>query len=69
MITSIFGVIQILLSLFGLWDQFMNWSDAKRLADHEAKTQNLNQAVDAQKAAQTEQDFEKDQTDIVNNLP
>ena len=69
MISSIFAAIQAFLALVGLWDQFLSWSDKKRLADAQAREQARNNAVDDQKNAKDEASFEKDQSTIVGNPP
>lgn len=69
MFTGIFSAIELIMRLIGLWDQFMNWSDAKRLADAEKNTQDRNKAVDDQKGASNEDQFDKDQSDITKHLP
>lgn len=48
-----------------LLNQFYLWKERKRL-DREAKRE---AAVDCQKNAKTEEEFDKCQTDIVNNPP
>jgi hypothetical protein len=68
-IGSIFTAIQVILRLLGLWDQFLNWSDAKRIADAEKNTQDRNDAVDKQKGAKSEDDFDKAQDDIISHKP
>ncbi len=69
MLSSIFSIIQLILSLIGIWDQFLSWSDAKRLADASKNTQDRNTAVDDQKEATSEDQFDKDQDTIVNHKP
>lgn len=69
MFTSIFEVIGLVLKLVGLWDQFLSWSDAKRIADIEKNRQERNAAVDDQKTAQTEDQFDKDQSNISSHHP
>lgn len=66
---TIFSIIQLILQLLGLWDQFMSWSDAKRLADASQNTQSRNAAVDDQKGATSEDQFDKDQDTIINHKP
>lgn len=69
MIAQFFAVVQLLLKLIGLWEQFLSWSDAKRIADAEQNRQERNAAVDEQKTAKTEEDFDKAQDSIVNHIP
>lgn len=65
----IYTLIQAFLSAVGLWNQFLDYSDAKRKAEAEAKTQALNKAVDESKGATTDEEIEKSQDDIVRNMP
>lgn len=69
MLGQIFAAIQLVLKLIGLWDQFMDWSDKKRIADAEANRQEREKAVDAQKNAQTEKEFDDAQSKIVDHMP
>ncbi len=69
MIAGIFAVIELILKLIGLWDQFLSYSDAKRAADAAAKQAALNKAVDASAGANSDDDIFKNQTDVVNNMP
>lgn len=69
MFTGIFAAIQLILRLFGLWDMFLNYSDKKRLADSQERTEDRNTAVDDQKKATDEEQFDKDQSSITHNHP
>lgn len=69
MIAQIFAAIQLLLKLIGLWETFLSWSDKKRVAEAQEREQKRNAAIDKQKHAQTEEEFDKAQSDIVNNPP
>ena len=69
MISGIFGVVQLLLKLFGLWEQFLDYSDKARAAEAEARKQRREKAVDEQKAAATEDEFDKAQDEIIANKP
>lgn len=66
---SIFAIIELILKAMNLWDQFISWSDAKRLAEEERKTQERNSAIDRQNNAKDESEFDHAQDDIVNNKP
>lgn len=66
---GIFSIIQLLLKLIGLWEQFMDWSDAKRIADAEKNRQDRDKAVDDAVKAQTEQEFDEAQSRIADSLP
>jgi hypothetical protein len=67
--TTIFALIELLLKVFGLFDGFTNYLDAKRLAEDEAKRQAREAAVDAAAAAKTAKDAYAAQDGIVNNEP
>ncbi len=69
MFSSIFAIIEMVLKLLGLWDQFLSWSDSKRLVDSQKNTQDRNTAVDDQKGAKDETTFDNDQSAIVNHKP
>ncbi len=69
MFVGLFSIIQLILRAIGLWDQFLNWSDKKRLADAEANTEARNKAVDEQKKAADEDAFNKAQDDISRHNP
>jgi hypothetical protein len=59
MIAQIFLVIQLLLKLFGLWEQFLEWGDKKRAADAEARAQEREKAIeDAKKATTPDEAFD-----------
>ena len=66
---QIFAVIELILRLFKLWDQFLSFMDEKHSAELEKKRQAREAAVDRSKVDQSDDDIFKDQTDIVNNLP
>lgn len=69
MFAQIFVVIELILKLIGLWDGFLSYVDQKRIADDAEKTAKRNKAVDDQKSAASEDDFDKDQDTIVGNKP
>lgn len=69
MFAQIFAVIELILKLIGLWDGFMSYVDKKRIADEAQKTADRNKAVDEQKNAKSEDDFDKAQDDIIRNKP
>lgn len=64
-----FALIQLLLKIFGLWEQFQNWYDEKKTADKQKQNQERNKAVDEQKKAENEEEFDKNQDTIVRTLP
>jgi hypothetical protein len=69
MIANIFAFIQLLLKLFGLWEQFSDWTIKQAIAKREERRQDRDKAVDQQQNAQTEEEFDKAQETISHNLP
>lgn len=68
-IAIIYSVIQLILKAIGLWEEFLNYSDAQRAAEAAERTQKRNDAIDASKKAESDDDIWKSQEDITNNLP
>lgn len=66
---SIFAIIETVLRLLKLWDGLINYVDEKRIAEIEAARQKRDKAVDDQKNAKSEDDFDKAQSDISSNTP
>lgn len=69
MITQIFAVIELVLKLIGLWEQFSAYTIQKSIADRAERKQQRDRAVDKQQTAQTEDEFDKAQDDISRNMP
>lgn len=69
MLGNIFAIIQLILKLIGLWDQFMAWSDSKRLAEAQVLKQERDKAINDALNAQTEEEFNSAQARIVNSKP
>lgn len=69
MISQVFAVVQLLLKVFGLWEQFLDYSDKARTAEAEERKQRREEAVDKQKDAQSEEEFDRAQDDIVGSNP
>lgn len=69
MIAQIFLLIEVILRLFKLWDSFGTFVDDKREKDRIERDQARDKAVDKQKNAQTEEQFDKAQDDIARNSP
>lgn len=69
MIAQIFLLIEVILRLFKLWDSFGTFVDDKREKDRIERDQARDKAVDKQKNAQTEEEFDKAQDDIARNSP
>ncbi len=69
MVAQIFLAIQFLLKLFGLWEEFQNFQDKQKIADAEKNKQDRDNAINEQKNAKDETEFDKDQAVIVDKLP
>lgn len=69
MITQIFLAIQAILQLFKLWDAFLAYADDVREKERVARDQARNAAIDRQKDAQSEEEFDRAQDDIARNSP
>lgn len=69
MLTGIFAVIQLLLKAIGLWEQFLDYAEKQKIAEAEKRNQDRNKAVDEQKNAKTEEEFDRAQDKIVDNSP
>lgn len=67
--TKIFALIELILGLLKLKDQFFDWYTEKHSAEIEKRAQKRDQAVDQSKKAETDDDIWKSQEDIVNNSP
>lgn len=68
-IAIIYSVVQAVLQLIGLWDQFLDYSDSQRLAESQAKQQTEDAAVDDSVTATTDDQIWKDQDAITKNKP
>jgi hypothetical protein len=66
---SIFAIIQLLLKLFGLWDQFRNYLDAAYTAEAEKKRQEIEKGVEEMLKAETDEEIWNAQDRITRNLP
>lgn len=64
-----FAIIQVILKLFGLWEGFLSWSDKKKIADQEKNKQDRDKALEDLKNAQTEEEFNKAQSGVVDHIP
>lgn len=69
MISQIFIIIRLILTAFGLWESFLSYGDANREKKRVEKNQKRDKAVDEQKDAQTEEDFDKKQDTIGGSKP
>ncbi len=68
-IASVYSVIQLILKLFGLWDDFLDYSDNQRKIAADKKQQDLEKAVDQSTKAETDDEIWKSQDDITKNMP
>jgi DNA-binding transcriptional regulator GbsR (MarR family) len=66
---SIFALIQLLLKLFGLWDQFRNYADTQFKKEIEERRQAREKAIEDLKNAKTEEEFDEAQERIARNSP
>lgn len=69
MLSGIWAAIQLILRLFGLVDLIREWLATREQAKIEAKNQAQDKAVEDLKHAQTEEEFNRAQEDIVKNSP
>lgn len=69
MISQIFIIIRLILTAFGLWESFLSYGDANREKKRVEKDQKRDKAVDEQKDAQTEEEFDKNQDTIGGSKP
>lgn len=69
MISQVFLLIRMILTAFGLWESFLSYGDANREKKRVEKDQNRDKAVDDQKSAQTEDEFDKAQDAIGSSKP
>jgi hypothetical protein len=65
----IFSLIQLILKLLNLWDQFSNWMQVERQIENKEKEKRRNEAIDKSKTAETDEDIWNAQDGIVDNLP
>lgn len=66
---NFFAFIQFCLASINLWNGFLDWMSANYTKELTERQQQRESAVDGQKKAATEDDFDKAQDDIVNNHP
>ena len=64
---QIFTIIQFLLELFGLWKDFVNFTDAWKMKEAEARRERRHKAQEDMKNAQTEEEFKDAQRRLVAN--
>lgn len=63
----VFLAIEFILKLFGLWKQFGNWFDARRVKEAEERRQARERAIEDLRNATTEEEIEDAQRRIVEN--
>lgn len=69
MFGQIFAAIQLILKLIGLWEQFSEWTIKKSIADREERRQKRDKAIEDQKKAKDEEEFNRLQDEITRNRP
>lgn len=62
-----FDLISLLLKLIGLWEGLLDFIDKKHSADMEERRQRREKAIEDQKNAQSEKEFDDAQDSIVDN--
>jgi hypothetical protein len=67
--TSFFALVEIILKLLRLRDEFLDYLVASRIKEEEEKRQNREKAIDAIEKAEDEDAFDKAQEEIVRNKP
>jgi hypothetical protein len=66
---QVFLIIELLLKLSRLWDQFAIYVERRKRQENEEKRKRREKAVDDSKGAQTDDEIWKSQDGIVDNLP
>lgn len=69
MISNAFALIRLILMGLSLWEGFLSWLEANHSKEIEERKQRREAAIEAIKNAQTEDEFDKAQSDIVRNGP
>lgn len=67
--SAISGISTIIKALMGLWSAIQTWREEQRRKEVEAKNQKQDKAVEDLKRAQTEEEFNRAQEEIVKNSP
>lgn len=65
--TKLFALIELVLELLKLKDQFFDWYVEKNSAEIEKRAQKRDAAIDKSKTAESEDDIWKSQEDIIDN--
>lgn len=69
MIANIFKIIDLLLRLFGLFDLYMNHIEEKYRSEIEKRRNKREKALEDLQKADSEQEFDKAQEEVVSNKP
>jgi hypothetical protein len=69
MLGKLFLLIELIMRLFKLWDQFVDYADEKRKAEVEKRRQDRAKAIEDSKKAESDEDIWKSQEDIVKHRP
>lgn len=67
--SAISGIATILKALMGLWNALQKFRDEQRRKELEEQNQRQDKAVEDLKRAQTEEEFNRAQEEIVKNSP
>jgi hypothetical protein len=69
MLGKIFLLIELVMRLFKLWDQFADYTEESRKAEVEKRRQDRAKAIEDSKKAESDDDIWKSQEDIVKHRP
>lgn len=69
MLAQLFLLIEVLMRAFNLWDSFGQYMDDKRERDRVERDQKRSAAIDKQKESTSEDEFDRQQDEIVKNQP
>lgn len=64
-----FAIIELILKLIGLWNEFGDYMDVKRKADIEKRRQERDKAIDDSKQAETDSEIWDTQDRITGRKP
>ena len=67
--TYISAILELIKAFISLWKQFKAWKEQKRIEEQEKKEQERKDSADKLKNAETEDDFDRAQDELVNNKP
>jgi hypothetical protein len=69
MLANIWALISLILEAIGFWKFWLGERDKSKVAEGQKNTQERDKAVNEQVNAQTEEEFDKAQSDISKHLP